>query len=43
MFLNYIVYKLDGILKTEKTFNEVEITQTNPDKEDKYDLLVKKR
>jgi hypothetical protein len=40
MFLNYIVDKLDKIIETEKSFNKAEITQTNPNKKDKYDLLV---
>jgi hypothetical protein len=42
MFLNYIVDKLDRLITTEKSFNAVEITDRNPDKEDKYDLLISK-
>lgn len=42
MFLNYIVHKLDKIIETEKSFNRTEITQSNPEKKDKYDLLVEK-
>ena len=44
MFLNYIVSKVDKKI-TEgltKTFNIEEITQTNPDKVDKYDMTVSK-
>ena len=43
MFLNYIVSKVDKKIKgLEKTFNVVEITQTNPDKKDKYDMTLSK-
>ena len=44
MFLNYIVSKVDKKI-TEgltKTFNIEEITQTNPDKVDKYDMTLSK-
>ena len=43
LFLNYIVAKIDNeITGLEKTFNVEEITQTNPDKKDKYDMLLSK-